>query len=129
MHEGNLYISGRIKDMIIVGGKNLFPQDLEAIANTVDGVYPGRVVAFGVEDDKLGSEGVVLICEVDAQHATEQQKQDIEGAIRLRVVRETEVTIMDLRMVNERWLIKTSSGKIARNDNRQKYLRELKKSE
>jgi len=66
---------------------------------------------------------------VDAEHSTNQHKRDIEAAIRQRVVRESEVTLMDLRLVNERWLIKTSSGKIARNDNRQKYLRELRKSE
>lgn len=126
INDGNLYISGRIKDMIIVGGKNLFPQDLEAIANTVDGVYAGRAVAFGIEDEKLGSEGVVMICEMVPGHDNDQAKSTIEAEIRQRVVKETEVTLLDLRLVNERWLIKTSSGKIARNDNRQKYLREFR---
>ena len=123
MADGNVYVSGRMKDMIIVGGKNVFPQDLEAIANTVTGVHPGRVVAFGVDDIKLGSEGVIMVCEVDADHVSEQEKKRIESDIRQRIVRETEVVLKELRLVDERWLIKTSSGKIARNDNREKYLR------
>jgi len=43
---GELYITGRKKDLIIVGGKNIYPQDLEAIANTTPGITPGRSVAF-----------------------------------------------------------------------------------
>ena len=125
MVEGELFVSGRKKDLIIVGGKNIFPQDLEAIANTVNGVYPGRAVAFGVDDPRLGSEGVVMVCEVENSHRQDARKQEIEAAIRQRIVRETEVTLMDVRLVEERWLIKTSSGKIARNDNREKYFREF----
>jgi fatty-acyl-CoA synthase len=123
MADGNLYVSGRMKDMIIVGGKNVFPQDLEAIANIVPGVHPGRVVAFGVDDIKLGSEGVIMICEVEADHISDEEKNRIESEIRQRIVRETEVVLKELRLVDERWLIKTSSGKIARNDNREKYLK------
>lgn len=122
--DGELYVSGRKKDLIIVGGKNVFPQDLEAIANTVPGVYPGRAVAFGVEDLRLGSEGVVMVCEVEASHQGEAEKQKMEMDIRSHVARETEITLMDVRLVDERWLIKTSSGKIARIDNREKYMRE-----
>ena len=125
MVEGELYVSGRKKDLIIVGGKNIFPQDLEAIANTIPGVYPGRAVAFGVDDARLGSEGVVMVCEVEASQQGDTQKQELNAAIRQQVVRETEITLMDVRLVDERWLIKTSSGKIARNDNREKYLREI----
>ncbi len=64
MAEGELYISGRKKDLIISGGKNIFPQDLEAIASTVHGIHPGRVVAFGIDDNRLGSEAIVMVCEL-----------------------------------------------------------------
>jgi len=119
--DGELYVSGRKKDLIIVGGKNIFPQDLEAIANKIKGVYPGRAVAFGMDDERLGSEGVVMVCEVESGYRGEAQKQQLEADIRTHVARETEITLMDVRLVEERWLIKTSSGKIARNDNREKY--------
>jgi fatty-acyl-CoA synthase len=129
MVDGNVYVSGRMKDMIIVGGKNIFPQDLEAIANNVTGVHPGRVVVFGVVDIKLGSEGIIMVCELEADHTSEEEKNRIESDIRQRIVRETEVVLKELRLVDKRWLIKTSSGKIARNDNREKYLRIFNKSD
>lgn len=119
--EGELYISGRKKDLLIVGGKNIYPQDLEDIANRTAGVYPGRAVAFGVLDERLGSEKVVIICEThdDADLAAAEQE------LRAKVVQETEVTVGDLRFVSRGWIIKTSSGKHARTDNREKYLREF----
>lgn len=119
--DGELYITGRKKDLIIVGGKNIYPQDLEDIANRTSGVYPGRAVAFGVLDERLGSEKVVIICETSdgADLAAAEQE------LRAKVVQETEVTVGDLRFVPRGWIIKTSSGKHARTDNREKYLREF----
>ena len=60
-HE--LFITGRKKDLIIVGGKNIYPQDLERLAGEVDGIYPGRVVAFGVFNEAGGTEDVVILAE------------------------------------------------------------------
>ncbi len=108
--------------MIISGGKNVFPQDLEAIANTVPGLYPGRCVAFGVMDEQLGSEIIVMVCELDDENASEEQQYDIERELRRRITQQTEITLSDVLLVGHRWLIKTSSGKIARADNREKYL-------
>ncbi|MBN1311517.1 MAG: AMP-binding protein [Anaerolineae bacterium] len=123
--DGELYISGRLKDLIITGGKNVYPQDLEAIANTIDGIHPGRAVAFGVLDERLGSEAIVMVCETE-NAADPKEKMALVRALRQRVTQQTEVTISDIKMVDERWLIKTSSGKIARADNREKYLREFR---
>ena len=63
--NGELYVSGRKKDLIIVGGKNIYPQDIEQLAMQVPGVHPGRVVAFGIFNEDLGTEDVVLVAEVD----------------------------------------------------------------
>lgn len=122
--DGELYISGRTKDLIITGGKNVYPQDMEAIANDVHGVYPGRAVAFGLYDERIGSETIVIVSELlpDGNRDT----AEIEREIRQQVVAQTEVTLADVRLVEGRWLIKTSSGKIARGDNRDKYLREFR---
>jgi acyl-CoA synthetase (AMP-forming)/AMP-acid ligase II len=120
--DGELYISGRKKDMIIVGGKNVFPQDLEAIATGVPGLYPGRSVAFGVLDARMGSEAIVMVCELEDDAAGEEARSAIERELRQRIVQQTEIALSDVLLVGHRWLIKTSSGKIARGDNRQKYL-------
>ncbi len=122
---GQLYVSGRKKDLIIVGGKNIYPQDLEAIANSIPGIYPGRAVAFGVLDQRLGTEEIIMVCELSERVSDEVHTQ-LEGHLRRRVVQELDVALSDARLVEKRWLLKTSSGKIARSANREKYLREFR---
>ena len=123
MADGELYITGRKKDLIIVGGKNIYPQDLEAIAMEVEGVHPGRTVAFGVFNEKSGTEDVVLVAEVDVD--SEFLKEKISREIKDKVTRNSAIALRHVYLVDEKWLIKTSSGKIARSANRDKYLKEL----
>jgi fatty-acyl-CoA synthase len=119
--DGQLYVTGRKKDLIIVGGKNIYPQDVEAIANSVPGIYPGRIAAFGMQNQRLGTEEIVMVCELMAD-TNPTGIQEIERELRRRVVQELDVTLADVRLVEKRWLLKTSSGKVARSANRQKYL-------
>ena len=119
--SGELYVTGRQKDLIIVGGKNIYPQDIEAIANRVAGIRPGRAVAFGVMDERLGSEKIVVVCEA----AEGGDQAEAERELRAAIVKETEATLGDLRFVPRGWIVKTSSGKHARSDNREKYLRDF----
>jgi acyl-CoA synthetase (AMP-forming)/AMP-acid ligase II len=123
--EGELYITGRKKDLIIVGGKNVYPQDLEAIANHVPGIYPGRAVAFGLFDERIGSEVIVMVAELQSE-LDGLTPQEIERDLRQQIVAQTEVTLADVRLIDERWVIKTSSGKIGRADNRKKYLKQFR---
>lgn len=120
---GQLYVPGRKDDLIIVGGKNIYPNDLETIANEVPGVRPGRAVAFGVPDPRLGTDEVVMVCEVGAAAGPEETRR-IESELRRRIAQQTEVTLHDVRLLHGPWLIKTSSGKLARAANREKYLGE-----
>jgi acyl-CoA synthetase (AMP-forming)/AMP-acid ligase II len=123
---GELYITGRKKDLIIVGGKNIYPQDIEAIANEVSGIVPGRSVAFGLFDPSLGSENIVMVCELDNGKLSPQQIKGLETELRRRVLQQSDVALTDIRFVEKRWLIKTSSGKISRSSNREKYIQEFK---
>ncbi len=120
--DGEVYIVGRKKDLIIHAGKNIFPQDIEAIVNDVPGVHPGRAVAFGVHDEQEGTELIVVVAEVDTQDLAE--RKTIMKSIRQEVARRTDVTVSYVTLVEPKWLIKTSSGKIARAANREKWLAE-----
>jgi len=121
--QGEVFVSGRKKDMIIVGGKNIYPQDLESLTYEVPGVHAGRSVAFGLYDEAQGTEEVVIIAEGDSDDADQQQK--IADAIRLHVTKNSAIALRHVRVVGPKWILKTSSGKTARSANKEKFLREL----
>jgi len=120
--DDEVFVIGRSKDLIINAGKNVYPQDLESIVNGVSGVHPGRAVVFGVYDDKEGTELIAVVAEVDTED--EAQRKSIFLDIKQTVATQTTVTVNYVHLVEEKWLIKTSSGKIARAANRDKWLKE-----
>jgi fatty-acyl-CoA synthase len=134
MADGELYVTGRKKDIIIVGGKNIYPQDLENLAGEVEGVHPGRVAAFGIFNEQSGTEDVVLIAEADAREGNggfqsinvamrlEEERERIAARVRQHVTRGSDVTLRTVYIVERNWLIKTSSGKVARQANKDKYI-------
>jgi acyl-CoA synthetase (AMP-forming)/AMP-acid ligase II len=122
MADGELYVSGRKKDLIIVGGKNVYPQDLESLAGEVTGVRKGRCVAFGMYDEESGTEEVVIIAESESQ---ESDKELIADAIRKHVTKNSAVAVRYVKIVDETWILKTSSGKTARSANKEKFLKEF----
>ena len=101
----------------------MYPQDLERLAGEVPGVHPGRVVAFGVFDEDAGTEAVVVVAEADTEDDSERQR--IADEIRQAVTRGSDVALRQAHIVGPQWLLKTSSGKIARLANREKYLGEM----
>ena len=120
---GELFVAGRKKDMIIVGGKNVYPQDLESLSYEVPGVHAGRSVAFGVFNEEAGTEDVVVVAEADTQDLSEQER--IAELIRQHVTQRSAITLRHVRVVGPHWILKTSSGKTARRANREKFLKEL----
>ena len=121
--DGELFVCGRKKDLIIVAGGNVQPEDLETVAGDIRGVIPGRAVAFGLPHAMTGTERVVLVCElldgIDAEQAREA-----EQLIRRRCARELDVAISEVAFRKRGWIVKSSSGKLARPANREKYLSE-----
>lgn len=121
--DGQLYVCDRKKDLIIVGGRNIQPQAIENIAASLFGQFAGRCVAFGLSDSHLGTELPVLVVE-QRQPLEDAEKQNLIHQVRKRVSDEVEVSISDVRLVPKGWVMKTTSGKIARAANKKKYLDE-----
>jgi len=111
---GGLYVTGRKDDLLIINGRNLYAHDIESLVNQVDGVTPGRCVALGAYNDQTGSQDLVVVAEGERDPA-------VARAIRNRVLAETGFRVTVVRLVDAGWLIKTSSGKISRVENLNKY--------
>jgi acyl-CoA synthetase (AMP-forming)/AMP-acid ligase II len=119
LHGGEVYVVGRAKDLIISAGKNIFPQDIETIVNDIAGVIPGRSVAFGIDDEREGTELIVVVAESDQRN--EEARLALARTIRQTVSTHSMVTPAYVDVVPPRWIIKTSSGKTARAANREKW--------
>jgi fatty-acyl-CoA synthase len=116
----DFYVVGRRKDVMIVAGVNVFPQDVELVVSEVEGVYPGRVSAFAVFDAKLQSERVIVLAEADTPNQEEQRR--ISREIRQRILAAFQIGDFQVALVPRTWLIKSTSGKVARQANREKWL-------
>ena len=123
LSNGEIYVTGRKKDLIIVGGKNIYPGDLEELLYEVPGVHPGRAVVFGLFNEKLGTEDVVVIAETDLEDP--QVHQDLADLIRSHINQNSPVSLRHVKITNAGWIIKTSSGKTSRSANKDKYLAEI----
>jgi len=117
--ENEWFVVGRKKDIIVVAGKNLFPEDIEDAVNGVPGVLPGRVVAFGVDNDQVGTEEVCVAAETEVQG--EMERKALQLAVQKAGMR-IDITISHVYLVSPRWLIKSSAGKPSRRANRQRIL-------
>lgn len=115
--DGECFVIGRKKDIIIVAGKNIYPEDVEDTVSQVEGVLPGRVIAFGTYDETLGTEVVCVIAESNI--TDEKEKKEL----RMRILQATlanDETVGRVYIVPPRWLIKSSAGKPSRKANRER---------
>ncbi|MGE3343061.1 MAG: AMP-binding protein [Vicinamibacterales bacterium] len=117
LHDGELYVTGRAKETIIVGGENIYPQDIEQVLNEDPALAPGRNVAFGVEDKARGTERIVVLAEL-VEGATPPD----EAALRGRLTTSLGVTIGEMLLLPPRTLRKGTAGKVSRYLNKQLYL-------
>ncbi|MEW6654599.1 MAG: hypothetical protein AB1394_14195, partial [Bacteroidota bacterium] len=118
-HNDEFFIIGRKKDIIIVAGKNIYPEDIENAVNHVEGVVPGRVIAFGEDDEAMGTEQVAVVAETKGE--TEEEKKNLRMAI-LRAGMSIDVNIHKVYLVPSRWLIKSSAGKPSRKANKERLI-------
>ena len=118
--NGELFITGRLKDSIIKSGRNIIPQEVEAATAEVTGVRRGCIAAFGTVDDETGTERLVVAAETRATRA-----KDLEG-IEAEIVEKIDSVLGippdHVVLVRPHAIPKTSSGKIRRNETRSLYL-------
>ncbi len=114
--DGELVMCGRIKDMIIVGGRNVFPEDVERALVDVEGVRAGNVIAFGV-DGARGKEGLVVVAE--SKHP---EPSVVRRLVADRVRAAIGLPARDVVLVAPGTLPKTSSGKLQRTLCKARYL-------
>jgi acyl-CoA synthetase (AMP-forming)/AMP-acid ligase II/acyl carrier protein len=118
--DSELFITGRLKDLIIIRGRNIYPQDIEA---TAEGCHPalriGGGVAFAVERD--GEERVVLVHELERE-SRKLETGPIAGLIRQKVAEEHAVHLETIVFLMPGGVPKTSSGKVQRRLCREKFL-------
>ena len=108
---------------LIVGGRNFYPQDIEAICDTCAPATPGRSVAIGVEDERTGTERIVVL--IESQAVDPSVLEQIEMTARQRIFDDLDCPVSEVHVVPHMWLLKTTSGKIARRPNLERYRQEL----
>ncbi|MCX4239869.1 AMP-binding protein [Paraliomyxa miuraensis] len=118
--EGELFITGRVKDLIIKGGRNYYPHEIEAAAATVSGIRQGCVAAFAVRDEGTGTEQIVVIAETREQEPLAREM--LVGRVIEAITARVGVPPDRVVLVGPGAVPKTSSGKIRRRESRQLYL-------
>jgi acyl-CoA synthetase (AMP-forming)/AMP-acid ligase II len=116
-------VIGRFKDIVIVGGNNIFPEDVEAVVNSIPGIHAGRVVAFGVEDKEYGTQGLAVVAEMK-DGFDEDAALQLEAAIRKLVLTAIGTAARYVAVVPQRWIVKSTAGKMSRRETRERFLRE-----
>lgn len=114
LHEGELYVTGRLKDLILKAGRNIHPEDVEDLAAEVEGVRRGCVAAFGVASG--GTEDLWVLCE------TRSASPELEEAVRRRVLEGIGVAPDRVLLAPPGAVLKTPSGKIRRSECRERAL-------
>ena len=116
---GDVYITGRTKDLIIRGGRNIYPAELEDAVGDLDGVRKGNVAVFGSTDSATGTERLVVLAETRKRKSEDQKR--LRSAINALGVDLIGAPPDDVVLAPPRTVLKTSSGKIRRAACRELY--------
>jgi len=120
--DGELYVTGRKKDLIIVAGHNSYPQDIEEIVSRHPAIHDGRVVAFGLYNEERGTEDIVVAAELE--NGVVVDIKEVERNIRDAIVAELDVVPRAVFLKPPAWIVKSTAGKPARSTTRDKLLHE-----
>ncbi len=111
--DGEVFITGRRKDLIIKAGRNLYPAEIEEIVGNIDGVRQGCVAAFEVSDSERVTEQLIVVAET--REKNKEQRETIKDHIREAIATALDIVPDQIVLVAPRVVPKTSSGKLQRN--------------
>ncbi len=118
--DGEIFVTGRVKDIIIKGGRNLYPHEAEELAARVEGIRKGCIVAFGLKDEASGTERLLLVAE--ARESNAARRAAIIAAITEQITKGLGIPPDRVELLPPGSIPKTSSGKLRREETRQMYL-------
>ena len=116
--EDDLFVLGRRDDLLILLGRNVYANEIESLLSDIPGLKAGRVLAMGLDDATVGSQELVVVAEPVAG----LDPKATRTAIRLRLESILGITPRRIVFVGAGWLVKSTSGKIGRAENRRKFL-------
>ncbi|MFD8657089.1 fatty acyl-AMP ligase [Streptomyces globisporus] len=120
VHDGEVHVTGRFKDLIIVKGRNHYPQDLEhTVENSHPLLRPASAAAFAVDDGER--ESVVVVVEGDSRIFGYASEDEVVGAIGEALLRRHRIEPADVVLIRRGTLPKTTSGKVRRRPCRERY--------
>jgi fatty-acyl-CoA synthase len=117
---GEIYVTGRVKDIIIKGGRNLYPHEVEELAARADGLRKGCIVAFGIRDEGSGTEKLVIVAE--ARERDSRKHPVIAAAVTEQVSQGLGLPPDRVELIPLGSIPKTSSGKLRREETKQLFL-------
>jgi len=118
--DGEIFVTGRVKDIIIKGGRNLYPHEVEELAARVEGIRKGCIVAFGLKDEASGTERLLVVAE--ARESNPTRRAAIVAAITDQITKGLGLPPDRVELIPAGSIPKTSSGKLRREETKQLYL-------
>jgi 1-acyl-sn-glycerol-3-phosphate acyltransferase len=118
--DGEIYVTGRVKDIIIKGGRNLYPHEVEELAARAEGIRKGCIVAFGQKDEASGTEKLIVVAESREREAS--RRAAIVAAVTEQISQGLGLPPDRVELIPPGSIPKTSSGKLRREETKQLYL-------
>eukprot|EP00439_Symbiodinium_sp_Y106_P089377 s1_g1913.t1 len=119
LSNGELFVTGRMDDLLILNGRNHYAHDLEFALRDTSGIVPGRVIAFSEYRQDLGSDALIVLAET--RETDNAALKMIKKNIRDRMLDETGLVPNSIHLLPPLWLIKSTSGKISRDATAAKF--------